>query len=829
MGIKEFIPSAADSNGQHFYIPLCQSKTKKKERKNTPRTYLVLQHISANFGKTFGGCWRQTELERAVTVSTIANSKVLRLGCDRRLRTASNDFHVYVYLCLPESTSRMMPQAVTRSANPPQKKFNKRKKPPACDSCKARRVLCQPTTDGTACPRCVEKGTKCTTTPVTRGRPPKAHLGMPVVSPTTPLSSASEEPEPRPSTSHPNASPTSPVVSLHSHDPTRFLKLSPELVHHLFECFTHLPQCNHPIFRGSGLRNVLAALLWQIYLLPPQQRVLAHCVVALSASISFDDAGHTPHPSQTALFSPGVRICDPTVYGGLRSTMPCASKPSVSRKRWTLPAGLVERLDAYVAAQHVFGDAQQQQQGQPVDSDSTPSSHTSPGTSHSLFPPPTLAALSFDQFAPVPGAGVAPVMPLAADGSLLGSHTNNNSPFTEAATFAIYSPADGSPQTDDSSLSTDNIVRLQPNLGMGGCLISVHEPVAAAAWIENNWGDPLLTSIQESGCCGPVPFMLFPTKPALALFGVFDDPFLASAAESLAELSGFPVVVRPIGDNPIRTPPHTNSDMGNISHQGNQLGRNNAGEGYRDDLMDGTVAGGSGGGGSAQGGSGDDENGGSDEDEFPHDRQPNKGGKEQDGDGGDDGGDGRGGATAMDNNWTSEVHRTCLKLRLKLNTNDTYAISIGYKFKFQINRETDLPIDLANLNQPLTQSEVIVLVDFKIETRARETQSRSGVQRSGKGLQAGVTAAATAALSYNVNRGSTLEATDSKSMPRCRVAHENGDEWDEENRSYSSYNIAYQPQDMALDAERDELHPLEVKVGMGINLQPPVSTTPFYR
>ncbi|KAJ7123584.1 hypothetical protein C8R44DRAFT_852464 [Mycena epipterygia] len=212
---------------------------------------------------------------------------------------------------------------VTRSANPPQEKFKKKKKPPACDSCKARRVLCHPTTDGTACPRCVEKGTKCTTTPVARGRPPKAHLGMPVVSPTTPLSSASEEPEPRPSTSHSNPSSTSPVVSLHSHDPARFLELSPELVHHLFECFTHLPQCNHPIFRGSGLRNALAALSWRIYLLPPQQRVLAHCVVALSASISFDNAivGPGPHPASFTDRSVFTRGADLRSYGIRRAPM----------------------------------------------------------------------------------------------------------------------------------------------------------------------------------------------------------------------------------------------------------------------------------------------------------------------------------------------------------------------------------------------------------------------------------------------------------------------------------------------------------------------------
>jgi hypothetical protein len=55
------------------------------------------------------------------------------------------------------------------------------------------------------------------------------------------------------------------------------------------------------------------------------------------------------------------------------------------------------------------------------------------------------------------------------------------------------------------------------------------------------------------------------------------------------------------------------------------------------------------------------------------------------------------------------------------------------------------------------------------------------------------------------------------------VDYETGDEWDEGSKSYSSYNIVYQLQDIRLDAERSEFRPLEVRVGMGINLRPAVS------
>ncbi|KAJ7092537.1 hypothetical protein C8R43DRAFT_1049898 [Mycena crocata] len=235
--------------------------------------------------------------------------------------------------------------------------------------------------------------------------------------------------------------------------------------------------------------------------------------------------------------------------------------------------------------------------------------------------------------------------------------------------------------------------------------------------------------------------------------------------------------------------------------------------------------------------------------------------------GGGDGGDGGGGPTETEDQWESQLHRTRIKLRLKVNATDTYPISIGYNFKFTINREPELRIDLSNMAQPLSQPEVIALVDLKIETRPRETRVdrsyasigfvahrqesimdreflhrgfdapdqiyKHGQQRQ---IQKGVKAVlgfssgsplATAALSYDRTHGSVLEATDNKVMPRCRVEHEIGDEWDEDRRSYTSYNITYQSQDRRLDDHREEFRPLEVKVGMGINLRPSGSEAPL--
>ncbi|KAJ7668244.1 hypothetical protein B0H17DRAFT_1087978 [Mycena rosella] len=47
------------------------------------------------------------------------------------------------------------------------------KKLPACDACKARRVLCHAKPNGLPCPRCAEKGILCRTTYIPHGRPRK--------------------------------------------------------------------------------------------------------------------------------------------------------------------------------------------------------------------------------------------------------------------------------------------------------------------------------------------------------------------------------------------------------------------------------------------------------------------------------------------------------------------------------------------------------------------------------------------------------------------------------------------------------------------------------
>ncbi|KAF7348581.1 Zn(2)-C6 fungal-type domain-containing protein [Mycena venus] len=156
------------------------------------------------------------------------------------------------------------------------------KKPPACDSCKARRVLCHPQPGGAPCPRCVEKEIVCTTTPVPRGRPRK----------NTAL----------PSSSTGRAHQTIPSLVLHPQpnfgSSADCPELSPEFVAHCFEGLNFNPLFQHPLIAVTSIMSDLRTVSFQLHLLPPQSRVLALCSVACGSLFSFHKSvlGHGPHP-----------------------------------------------------------------------------------------------------------------------------------------------------------------------------------------------------------------------------------------------------------------------------------------------------------------------------------------------------------------------------------------------------------------------------------------------------------------------------------------------------------------------------------------------------
>ncbi|KAJ7484960.1 hypothetical protein B0H11DRAFT_2279609 [Mycena galericulata] len=148
------------------------------------------------------------------------------------------------------------------------------KKPPACDTCKARRVLCHPQQNGAPCPRCVDKGIACTTTPLPRGRPRRAPTAMVI---------------PRALDVY-----RGPVFE----KPGKCPDLNPDFVSHCFECLEYIPQYDHPLILSSGIKMTVRAVSFQVSLLPPDFRVLALAIVALASLVSFHEfvLGEGPRP-----------------------------------------------------------------------------------------------------------------------------------------------------------------------------------------------------------------------------------------------------------------------------------------------------------------------------------------------------------------------------------------------------------------------------------------------------------------------------------------------------------------------------------------------------
>ncbi|KAF7336132.1 Glycoside hydrolase, superfamily [Mycena venus] len=99
-------------------------------------------------------------------------------------------------------------------------------------------------------------------------------------------------------------------------------QLTPELVAHLLDCFDTMPPVMNPLIISTSIKTAIRTVSFQLSLLPPQQRVLAMCMIALAARTSFHEAilGPGPRPqsftdvlfftSQTDVRACGVRRAD---------------------------------------------------------------------------------------------------------------------------------------------------------------------------------------------------------------------------------------------------------------------------------------------------------------------------------------------------------------------------------------------------------------------------------------------------------------------------------------------------------------------------------------
>ncbi|KAF5350392.1 hypothetical protein D9758_012438 [Tetrapyrgos nigripes] len=219
------------------------------------------------------------------------------------------------------------------------------KKPPACDYCKARRVLCHPQPEGKSCPRCLEKGVKCTTTPSVRRKRTRKHeiryvaANLRVVttndgdkSNEDDKSSHAMDPDTvdggNAPTSHgqelemlrglqltaSSAAPYAPQTHMWATSSaglndvyTRpiayapvasrpLLQLPKRLMQGLFNDFVHTTYHIHPIMPYGRIRARLAGCGWQPSSLSPQECVLVHCIFALASTLSTDPLIIGPEP-----------------------------------------------------------------------------------------------------------------------------------------------------------------------------------------------------------------------------------------------------------------------------------------------------------------------------------------------------------------------------------------------------------------------------------------------------------------------------------------------------------------------------------------------------
>ncbi|KAK7018460.1 Zn(2)-C6 fungal-type domain-containing protein [Favolaschia claudopus] len=150
----------------------------------------------------------------------------------------------------------------------------KNKKLPACDVCKARRVLCHPQSGGAPCSRCLERNLVCITTPVQRGRPRKnpvaaaSSLSVSRLPHSTALSTTLQAPQ---------------GFEVSSDSP----ELTPDFVSHCFEGLKFTPQYTHPLISATSIKTDVSAAAYNIDLLAPQSRVLALCIICFVSLASF--------------------------------------------------------------------------------------------------------------------------------------------------------------------------------------------------------------------------------------------------------------------------------------------------------------------------------------------------------------------------------------------------------------------------------------------------------------------------------------------------------------------------------------------------------------
>ncbi|KAJ7751430.1 hypothetical protein B0H16DRAFT_831701 [Mycena metata] len=122
------------------------------------------------------------------------------------------------------------------------------------------------------------------------------------------------------------------------------------------------------------------------------------------------------------------------------------------------------------------------------------------------------------------------------------------------STTVMYFPSDFDGMTSPSGIQPEHTMFLQAELPPdGGAVTSVHSPQEALIWTENHYDDPLLNTMRDREVGGPMAVMLSPETQALAIFGSVLDDWVLNAGRLLADVSKFPVMIRPHAADPNRS------------------------------------------------------------------------------------------------------------------------------------------------------------------------------------------------------------------------------------------------------------------------------------
>ena len=80
-------------------------------------------------------------------------------------------------------------------------------------------------------------------------------------------------------------------------------------------------------------------------------------------------------------------------------------------------------------------------------------------------------------------------------------------------------------------------------------MLSVHDSGLADDWLNHHYEHECLVHLRANDIGGPVASMLSIDTPALTIFGLMSAR-LVEMADELAQLSGFPVMIRPVTEEP---------------------------------------------------------------------------------------------------------------------------------------------------------------------------------------------------------------------------------------------------------------------------------------